>query len=446
MRAYCGRVLIREEMNMKKRTVTAAIVSVILVAAACMAFAACGSDAPRTYNVNSSSATLPTYSTYTEMIANIRPSVVEVYGEGYGESNGQTVLMTSAGAGVIIGEDGEDGYYIVTNQHVVEDCYYMYVNVLSIAEDGTESTTTYTAEFIGGSHERDIAVLRIDSDEDLTVANWLENIDDLMVGSEVIAIGNPTGTLGGTVTRGIVSATSRKIDVEDIGSMDLIQMDAAINSGNSGGGLFYTYETESGDWSAALAGIVNSGASGYDGLGFAIPADDAKYAVDNLIDTYNTDDELYGYVPGDASLTITASSGTVYTDDLSGRETIVYAQYAPSDDLSGLDTYEEYLSGAASTFDAIRQIAITDADTGDTTTTTVTSAQDVYDAFDNVSAGDTLVITVEAIESQRMSAGSWFGRPTYTNVLALSGETETITVDSLSQYRYSPPDAPSATA
>ena len=429
-----------------KKTIMAIAISSILAVSVCLAFAGCGdktigshNDPPdNSYTVTMNSSSLETYSSYTDMIEAIRPGVVEIYADTIGENDfGQSALMTSAGAGVIIGEDGGDGYYIITNQHVVEDGYYIRVNVLTIAEDGTESITPYEAEFIGGSHERDIAVIRIQSDSELTTVDWMENSDELKVGSSVVAIGNPTGTLGGTVTKGIVSATSRKVDVENIGSMDLIQMDAAINSGNSGGGLFYTYENDEGDWSAALCGIVNSGATGYDGLGFAIPADDAKYAADNLIRTYNTDDEIYGYVPGDASLTITAASGAVYTEGLNGREAIVYAEYAPSEDLAGLDTYEEYMSGENGTFDAIREISITDAETGDTTTTEVVVPQDVYDAFEDVSAGDSLTITVEVVQSKRIGSG-FFGY----SVLALSGETETITVDELQQYRYTPPDAP----
>ena len=438
-------------MKTKKKAFVAAIAALIMTAAACMAFTACGNDggagsggsgsdpADVSYNVTTSTAELATFSTYTDMIASIRPMGVEVYGDGYGtDDRGNTVLMTSAGAGVIIGSDGDGGYYIVTNQHVVEDCYSMYVKVLTIADDGAESTEAYTAEFIGGSHERDIAVIRIESDEKLTTATWMDNVDELKPGCEVVAIGNPTGTLGGTVTRGIVSQTSRKISVENIGSMDLIQMDAAINSGNSGGGLFYTYENGEGEWSAALCGIVNSGATGYDGLGFAIPADDAKYAADNLIDPYNdgSDPEtVYGYVPGDASLTLTAMSGLVYTDDLSGRESVVCAQYATSTDLAELDTYEEYLSGETQTFDAIREISITDAETDKTVVTPITSTDDVYGAFEEVSVGDKLEITVEAVESRRVGF--------FESILALSETEETITVDSLSQYRYAPPAAPS---
>lgn len=345
---------------------------------------------------------------------------------------------------MIIGKD-DDGYHIVTNQHVVEECFDIQVKVLSIAENGDESTTTYKAEFIGGSHERDIAVLRIETNDELQTATWMENSDELKVGSEVVAIGNPTGTLGGTVTRGIVSATSRKINVENIGSMDLIQMDAAINSGNSGGGLFYTRENGDGSWSAYLAGIVNSGATGYDGLGFAIPADDAKYAVNSLIQTYNTDETVYGYVPGDASLTITAASETAYvTDDgssLNGnRETIVYASDVQSSDLDALNTYTEYAYNTASSYHAIRSIKVTDSETKEVTSVTVTSMSDIDTAFDAASAGDKLEIVVSDVKIEQIRSGF---RIFYAPVV--ESETSTITVDSLSQYRYTPPSAPTVT-
>lgn len=428
---------------MKKKV--AAIVAVIVLAATlCIGVAGCKGCGTNTYTVTMSSADVETYSDYTEMIASIRPSVVEVYAEGYAEENGQTALGTFAGAGVIIGKD-EDGYQIVTNQHVIENCFAIQVKVLTIADDGSESTETYKAELIGGSHERDIAVLRVETDDELDTATWMENSDELMVGSEVVAIGNPTGTLGGTVTRGIVSATSRKINVEDIGSMDLIQIDAAINSGNSGGGLFYTRENDDGSWSAVLAGIVNSGVTGYDGLGFAIPANDAEYAAESLISTYNTDETVYGYVPGDASLTITAASATAYVADdgsnLTGEsETVIYASDVRSENLDGIDTYAEYSSGTTDSFHALRSVKVTDSETGAVTETEITSATDIDAAFDAASAGDKLEIVVSDVAVERIISGrNWFFAP------VVSSDTSTITVESLSQYRYTPPSAPTVT-
>ena len=126
---------------MKKRSVAAIVAAIVLVATLCVAMTGCRGCGTNTYTVTMSTATAETYSDYTDMIAGIRPSVVEVYAEGYAQENGQTVLGAFAGAGVIIGKD-DDGYHIVTNQHVVEDCFDIQVKVLSIAENGDESTTT----------------------------------------------------------------------------------------------------------------------------------------------------------------------------------------------------------------------------------------------------------------------------------------------------------------
>lgn len=421
-------------MKMKKK-ITVVVAAIVLAVCACIFAAGCQGCGTVTYDVNMKAVSLTTYNSFTEMLQDVRPMVVEVYGEGYSGGN----YFTSAGAGVIISKTEEsNGYIIVTNQHVVENCYNFYVNVLTIAEDGTESTSMYKADFIGGSHERDIAVLSIRSNDELSCASWMDS-DDLRVGADVIAIGNPTGTLGGTVTKGIVSATSRKIDVENIGSMDLIQFDAAINSGNSGGALFCTVEDEDGTYTCALAGIVNAGTDDYEGLGFAIPSNDAKFAAESLLKTYNTDEEVYGYVEGDAGLSITVASYTAYTQTLvssggmfgnrytySDPETMFYVYSTGSDSLGDLISYENYNSSMQyQYFHAIRTIKINNG-----STTEVTSENDVYDAFESVSAGDTLAIGVE-----RMTVSN--GR------MVKSGTTETITVTA-TQYRYAPPSDPAA--
>lgn len=419
-------------MKMKKK-ITVVVAAIVLAVCACIFAAGCQGCGTVTYEVNMNSVSLTTYNSYTEMISEIRPMVVEVYGEGYKSGS----YFTSAGAGVIISKtESANGYIIVTNQHVVEDCYDFYVNVLTIADDGTESTTMYKADFIGGSHERDIAVLSIRSNDELSCAEWMDS-DDLRVGADVVAIGNPTGTLGGTVTKGIISATSRKIDVENIGSMDLIQFDAAINSGNSGGALFCTVEND-GKYTCALAGIVNAGTDDYEGLAFAIPANDAKFAVESLLKTYNTDDEIYGYVEGDAGLSLTVDSYTAYKQTLvssggmfnrytySDPETMIYVYSTSSGSLSQLISYETYNSSMQyQYFHAIRTIKINDDKEIE-----VTSADDVYDALENVVAGDTLQLGVE-----RMTVSS--GR------MIKSGSTETLTITA-EQYRYTPPSDPAS--
>lgn len=415
-----------------KKKITVIAVTVILAVCACVFAAGCRGCGTVTYDVNMNSVSLNVYSSYTEMINDIRPSVVEVYGEGYDSQS----YFTSAGAGVIIAEteDKENfsyEYLIVTNQHVVEDCYDIYVNVLTIADDGTESTAMYEADFIGGSHERDIAVLAIGSGEKLACAQWMDS-DDLRVGADVVAIGNPTGTLGGTVTKGIISATSRKIDVENIGSMDLIQFDAAINSGNSGGALFCTVEKD-GDYTCALAGIVNAGTDDYEGLGFAIPANDAKFAAQSLAETYNTDDGIYGYVEGDSGLTISVATANVLTSSTgSSRESVVYAVSA-GDNISGLVTYSEY--DAEGYFHALRSVSVIDADTEKTTITNITDENDVYEALDGVRAGDTVELGVERIKFTN-SGFPFFGGYAY-----LTGTKETISAVA-EQYRYTPPESP----
>ena len=124
----------------------------------------------------------------------------------------------------------------------------------------------------------------------------LGNSDSINVGDSVVAIGNPLGELGGTVTHGIISATQRAIQV-DGATMTLIQTDAAINAGNSGGGLF--------NLAGELIGVVNAkiSAEGVEGLGFAIPIDTAIVSINHLI--------KLGYIPGTPSLGVSVTGKSV---------------------------------------------------------------------------------------------------------------------------------------
>lgn len=212
--------------------------------------------------------------TVADVAASVASSVVEITttttstGKGV---FGQAVEDTSegAGSGVIVTADG----YIVTNNHVVDGASVIKVRLT----DGSE----YDAELIGVDSQTDLAVLKIEA-TNLNAATFGDS-DSLVVGEEVVAIGNPLGTLGGTVTNGIVSATNREITIENE-TMELIQTTAAINPGNSGGGLFNT--------SGQLVGIVNakSSGTGIEGLGFAIPSNSAKDVVEQIISN--------GYVSG----------------------------------------------------------------------------------------------------------------------------------------------------
>ncbi len=181
---------------------------------------------------------------------------------------GQQVLE-GAGSGVIISEDG----YIVTNNHVIEDADSASIRL----RDGE----TYEAVLVGTDEKTDLAVLKIEASGLKSAV--LGNSKSLKVGQSVVAIGNPLGELGGTVTSGIVSALDREIELEGE-TMNLLQIDAAINPGNSGGGLF--------DGQGNLVGVVvaKSSGTGVEGLGFAIPIDDAKTIIEDLISN--------GYVTG----------------------------------------------------------------------------------------------------------------------------------------------------
>ncbi len=181
----------------------------------------------------------------------------------------QQYVSEGAGSGVIITADG----YIVTNNHVINGA----TNIKVRTADGTE----YTAKLVAADSKADLAVLKIDA-SGLTPAAYGDS-SELAVGETVIAVGNPLGELGGTVTSGIISALDREITIDDT-TMNLLQTDTAINPGNSGGGMFNT--------SGQLVGIVNAKSAGaeIEGLGFAIPINSAKSVVEDLISK--------GYVTG----------------------------------------------------------------------------------------------------------------------------------------------------
>lgn len=176
---------------------------------------------------------------------------------------------SGAGSGVILTSDG----YIVTNNHVIDGASKITVTL--------KNGESYDAKLIGADATSDLAVLKIEA-TDLQTAT-LGDSDKLSVGDLAVAIGNPLGELGGTVTEGIISALDREITVENQ-PMTLLQTSAAINPGNSGGGLF--------NGKGELIGIVNAktSASGIEGLGFAIPVNTAKPVIEDLIQK--------GYVTG----------------------------------------------------------------------------------------------------------------------------------------------------
>lgn len=211
---------------------------------------------------------------------------------GYGGGS-QTQQFTATGTGIVMSEDG----YIITNAHCIYDdeSDYQAGKAVSVSVVmGDENETEYNAQIVGYDLQTDLAVLKIDA-SGLTPAEF-GNSDELSVGELVVAIGNPLGfELFGTTTCGIVSALNREVTINEK-DMTLIQTDAAINSGNSGGPLLNGYGQVIGINSAKMGSTY--GSASVEGLGFAIPISDAKEIIDNLID--------FGYVTGRPQLGITA--------------------------------------------------------------------------------------------------------------------------------------------
>lgn len=200
---------------------------------------------------------------YKSIIQKTQDSVVSITTESVTNDIWmQNYVTQGAGSGVIIQSDG----YIITCEHVIEGARKISVTL----RDGTE----YDAKLIGADAENDIAVIKIDA-TGLQAATYGDS-SKLEVGDATVIIGNPLGTLSGTVTTGIISALDRDLTI-DGRTLNLMQTDASINPGNSGGGMF--------DASGNLIGIVEAKSVGsdIDGLGFATPINKAAEIAKNLI-------------------------------------------------------------------------------------------------------------------------------------------------------------------
>ena len=231
-------------------------------------------------------------STFTSTANN---SAYNYYGGffGFGGNNGQngTQQAVGVGTGIIMSEDG----YIVTNAHVIYDDENGYGEATAVQIQMSDEKTTYDAKIVAYDKEADIAVLKIDA-KGLTAAEFGDS-DKCEVGEAVVAIGNPLGLeFQNTVTCGIISALNRKVTIND-NAMTLIQTDAAINNGNSGGPLINSSGQVIGINSAKMSSTYSSSGASVEGLGFAIPMTEAKQIVDDLIN--------YGYVTGRPQLGIT---------------------------------------------------------------------------------------------------------------------------------------------
>ena len=200
---------------------------------------------------------------------------------------GQVTATTVNGSGIVLTEDG----YILTNYHIIEAAYSKGAPVKVITFDGAE----HEAEVVGVETDSDLAVLKIEAGEGagLTAAQMGDS-STLRVGQPIYAVGNPYGELTYTMTSGIVSALDRLIKTDENITVNMFQIDAAINNGNSGGPVFNAY--------GQVIGVVTAkySLSGMEGLGFAIPINDACQIARDLVEK--------GYVTGKAYLGLTMAS------------------------------------------------------------------------------------------------------------------------------------------
>lgn len=257
--------------------------------------------------INSSFTTVTTPSVTTpveETVEKVYDSVVSINVIG--------TSFSASGSGVLFGYNEDLGLsLIVTCHHVIDGC-----NQISVR---TSKGQTYEAKLVGSYSDEDLAVLSIEA-TGLTYASIFENSDNLKLGSQVVCIGNPLGTLPGSVSSGYLSYINREINVDTYKTQTLLQTDVAINSGNSGGGLFNT--------SGALIGIVNAkfSSSSIEGLGFAIPSKIVISTINEIMKTAKYDKEAKawncGYVEGDWEFGFTVSDG--YT--MWQRVPVVYVQ------------------------------------------------------------------------------------------------------------------------
>lgn len=231
--------------------------------------------------------------TPSEVYARNVNSVVAISNQATTNFFGQISKTASSGSGFILTEDG----YVVTNYHVVAGA-----NTLTVI---TFDSTEYDAKVIGYDEANDVALLKIEATglQPVTIGSS----DDLIIGDQVVAIGNPLGELTSTLTVGYLSAKDRAVSTE--GSyISMMQTDAAINPGNSGGPLFNMKGEVIGITTAKYSGTTGSGAS-IEGIGFAIPIDDVMDMMSDLRE--------HGYVSG-ASLGVSVYSMDQQTADRLG--------------------------------------------------------------------------------------------------------------------------------
>ena len=286
----------------------------------------------------------------SEIVKKTADSVVEISTESVVTGSfAQQYVQQGAGSGVIISQDG----YILTNNHVINGANSVKVRL----RDGTE----YDATIIGSDSDNDIALLKV-SATGLSPATFGDS-NSLAVGDYVVAIGNPLGELGGSVTDGIISALARKVTIEDT-QMTLLQTNAQVNPGNSGGGLFNA--------NGELVGIVNAkqSATEVEGIAFAIP-------INNVLDILS-DLKEYGYVTGKVDL------GIDFTDITSDETAFYYGVNQTGCYVLSVDSGSNAEKAGVTRGDLVTKVNDTD----------VSSSSDITAALEKAEVGDTVTFTV----------------------------------------------------
>ena len=269
-------------------------------------------------------------------------STVGVTIPGYAQNVfGQTSASSVTGSGIVLNEDG----YILTNYHVISAAYSEGMPIRVITYDGEE----FDAEVVGVETDSDLAVLRIDA-EGLVPAR-IGDSDNLRVGQTIYAVGNPLGELTYTMTSGIVSALNRRITTDEDVTVNMFQIDAAVNNGNSGGPVFNVY--------GQVIGVVTAKFSqdGMEGLGFAIPIGDACSIARDLVEK--------GYVSGKAYLGLTMASVS---------------------------------SSVAKYYDMVRGVYVYDVEEGSCAETAGLTAGDIITAID----GETVLSSAELVKAVKL--------------------------------------------
>lgn len=199
-----------------------------------------------------------------EIANKVMPATVSIY--IVQDYTGEEVTLAS-GSGFVLTEDG----YVVTNKHVIDDAISDKQLKLAVRVPGV--TDAYNAKIVGSDEQTDIAVIKLEKAENLTCVT-LGDSDALQVGELAIAIGNPLGSFESTVTVGVISANSREMNTNGY-SINLLQTDASINSGNSGGPLINSF--------GEVIGVTNAKITSAEGLGFAIPINTIKGVIESII-------------------------------------------------------------------------------------------------------------------------------------------------------------------